>query len=133
MLCNQAPQRKPPMMRIPIAAGAAGTLLLCFAAIQWPTDGSPGPAVASSATTESAREFARLRNAESDASIARVQSLRAAELARQRQAASEAVLARAKARHAALAFERQRNSEIDASIARVEAKRAAEFARQRNA
>src|SRR5215470_13173301 len=127
MLCNQAPRRKPPMMRIPIAAGAAGTLLLCLAALQWPTGGSSGPATASGATAESAREFARLRNAESDASITRVESLRAAELTRQRQAASEAVLARAKAHHAALTFERLRNAEIDASVARVEAKRAAEF------
>ena len=69
-----------------------------------------------------AAEFARVRNAEIDASIAAVQARRAAEaFARERNAEIDASIAAVEAQRAAAEFARARNAEIDASIAAVQA------------
>src|SRR5262245_2939158 len=104
------------MMRIPIAMGAAAVWLLSLAAGQRPDDHA-SHAAALAAGADVAAELARQRNAEIDASIARVQARRAAEHVRLRNAAIRDEMARHSTLRATLAFGWQRNAEIDASIA----------------
>jgi hypothetical protein len=113
------------MMRKPIAVGVAAAWLVTLPAGQ-SLGRTSLPSTVAVVESESAAEFARQRNVESDASIARVTTRRAAEeFVRQRNAEIDASIARVTARRAAEEFAQQRNAEIDASIARVEAVRQA--------
>jgi outer membrane protein OmpA-like peptidoglycan-associated protein len=82
--------------------------------------------------TERAREFAAERNAEINASIARVAAARRLALSMTHCKTPDSTTPRCEAEHARQ-FAAARNAEIDASLAAVKAERAREFAAQRNA